>query len=128
MLLLCVRQGDRMPVIVRDLIDRLAEHKTLSTAPRTELEWLAAHGSIRELNTGDAVSLKGRPVEGLYIVLSGRLAVFVDRGDGPSKFLEWHGGDVTGMLPYSRMVTPPGDVRALEPVEILAIPCEHLKP
>jgi hypothetical protein len=63
-------------VITRDLIDRLAEHRTLSTASRTELEWLTAHGSIRNLNSGDALSRKGRPVEGLFIILSGRLAVF----------------------------------------------------
>ncbi len=105
----------------RDLIDRLAEHKTLGAAPRTELEWLAAHGSIRQLNIGDVLSVKCRPVENLYIVLSGRLALFVDRGAGPNKAIEWHAGDVTGKLPYSRMVTPPGDVIALEPVEVLAI-------
>jgi signal transduction histidine kinase len=116
-----------MPVIARDLIERLAEHRTLSAASRTELEWLAAHGSLRNLNTGDALSRKGLPVEGLFIILAGRLAVFVDRADGPSKFIEWREGDVTGVLPYSRMVAPPGDVRALEPVEVFAIPREHLR-
>lgn len=99
-------------MIAPDLIDRLAEHRTLSGASRTELEWLAAHGSIRNLNTGDALSMKGRPVEGLFIILSGRLVVFVDRADGPDKFIEWREGDVTGLLPYSRMVSPPGDVCA----------------
>jgi signal transduction histidine kinase len=66
-------------------------------------------------------------VEGLFIILSGRLAVFVDRADGPNKFIEWHEGDVTGVLPYSRMVNPPGDVSALEPVEVFAIPRENLR-
>jgi hypothetical protein len=60
-----------MPVIARDLIERLAEHRTLSAASRTELEWLAAHGSLRNLNTGDALSRKGLPVEGLFIILAG---------------------------------------------------------
>jgi signal transduction histidine kinase len=115
------------PVIARDLIDRLAEHKALGASPRTELEWLVAHGSIRTLNPGDLLSRKGHPVEGLYIVLSGHLALFADRGAGPNKVIEWRGGDVTGMLPYSRMVTPPADVRALEPVEVLAIPRDLLK-
>jgi signal transduction histidine kinase len=113
-------------VIARDLIDRLAEHRTLGGVDRTELEWLAAHGSIRNLNPGEVLSMKGRQVAALYIILSGRLALFVDRGDGPNKFVEWRGGDVTGMLPYSRLVTPPGDVRALESVEILAIPRDLL--
>lgn len=109
-------------MIVSDLVERLAEHKTLSAAPRTELEWLATNGSLRKLNVDELLSMKGRPVEALYIVLSGRLALFIDRGTGPNKFVEWHGGDITGLLPYSRMVNPPGDVHALEPVEILAIP------
>jgi signal transduction histidine kinase len=116
-----------MPVMVRDLIDRLAEHRTMSAAPRSELEWLVAHGAIRRLNTGEALSMKGRQVEALYIILSGRLAVFVDRGAGPTKFLEWREGDVTGMLPYSRLVTPPGDVNALEPAEVFAIPRDKLR-
>jgi signal transduction histidine kinase len=119
--------GDGTPVIARDLIDRLAEHKTLSAAPRTELEWLVAHGSIRKLNTGEVLSMKGRQVEALYILLSGRTALFVDRGAGPNKFIEWREGEIGGMLPYSRMVTPPGDVIALEPVEILAIPRDHFR-
>ena len=114
-------------MIARDLIDRLAEHKTLSAAPRTELEWLVAHGSIRKLNTGEVLSMKGRQVEALYILLSGRTALFVDRGAGPNKFIEWREGEIGGMLPYSRMVTPPGDVIALEPVEILAIPRDHFR-
>jgi len=105
----------------------LAEHKTLSAAPRTELEWLVAHGSIRKLNTGEVLSVKGVQVEALYIILSGRLALFVDRGAGPNKVIEWREGDVAGMLPYSRLMTPPGDSSALEPLEILAIPRDHLR-
>ncbi len=114
-------------MLAQDLIDRLAEHKALSSAPLIELEWLVAHGSIRNLTAGEVLSTKGRPVEALHILLSGRTALFVDRGAGPSKFVEWHEGDVGGMLPYSRMVTPPGDVIALEPVEILSIPCAHFR-
>jgi signal transduction histidine kinase len=113
-------------VIARDLIDRLAEHKTLGPAPRTELEWLVAHGCIQKLNAGEVLSVKGRQVEALYIILSGRLALFVDRGAGPNKVFEWREGDVTGMLPYSRLMSPPGNSIALEPAEILAIPRDHL--
>lgn len=114
-------------MIARDLIDRLAEHKTLSAAPRTELEWLAAHGSLRELKTGEVLSVKGHRVDALHIILSGRLALFIDRGVGPNKVMEWRAGDVAGMLPYSRLVAPPGDSTALEPLEVLAIPRDHLR-
>jgi signal transduction histidine kinase len=114
-------------VITPDLVDRLAEHRTLGGAPRIELEWLAAHGTIRTLNTGEVLSAKGVEVEALYIILSGRLALFVDRGAGLNKVIEWRGGDVGGLLPYSRLMTPPGNSSALEPLEILAIPRAHLR-
>lgn len=104
-----------------DLIDRLAEHATLGSAPREERAWLATHGTLRQLAEGEMLSPKGVPVTGLFIVLTGHVAIFVDRGAGRHKVMEWRAGDVTGLLPYSRMVAPPGDNIALEPTAILAI-------
>src|SRR3982751_1796910 len=109
-----------------DLVDRLAAHATLGGAPRKELAWLAAHGSRRHLNTGDVLTSKGQPVEGLYVVLSGRITIFVNRGTGLQKMLEWRAGDVTGVLPYSRLTTPPGDSSAQEPTEILSLHRDQL--
>ncbi len=110
-----------------DLVDRLARHRTLGRAPRAELEWLAAHGQVRRLNTGEVLSVKGVQVKALYIILSGRLALFVDRGAGLNKVIEWREGDVGGMLPYSRLVAPPGNSSAVEPLEVLAIPRAHIQ-
>ena len=97
-----------------DLVDRLEGHKTLGAAPREELEWLAAHGFVRQLEAGEVLSSKDKPVEGMFVVLSGRIAIYVDRGKGLHKMMEWREGDVTGVLPYSRMVSPPGDSIAQE--------------
>ena len=110
-----------------DLIDRLAEHKTLGTASREELAWLAAHGTLRHLEAGEVLSHKGKPVEGLYVVLSGHVSLSVDRGSGPQKAIDWRAGDVTGVLPYSRLGSPPGDAVAEEPTEILALPRDELQ-
>ena len=104
-----------------DLVDRLAAHKTIGNVPREELVWLASHGTLRRMDTGDVLTAKNTAVEGLFVVLSGRIAIFVNRGAGPHKVMEWHGGDVTGLLPYSRMISPPGDNLAQEPSEILAV-------
>ncbi len=104
-----------------DLIGRLAEHKTLAAAPREELAWLAAHGKLRRLQTGDILSHKGVPVEGLFVVLSGHLSLSVDRGSGPQKVIDWRPGDISGILPFSRLATAPGDAIAEEATEVLAI-------
>jgi len=112
-------------VAATDLIDRLAAHRALGAAPRAELEWLIAHGSLRHLKEDEVLTAKGAPVMGLFVVLTGHVAVFVDRGTGLHKVLESRAGDVTGMLPYSRLVSPPGDSIALEPTEILSVPREN---
>src|ERR1700754_217218 len=110
-----------------DVIERLAKHDMLGSAPPEELAWLAEHTSFRAIEVGGLLSHKGKPVEGMFVILSGRLALFADRGDGPVKMVEWQGGDVTGMLPFSRMGNAPGDSIALEPLELLLLPHEHIR-
>jgi signal transduction histidine kinase len=110
-----------------ELLDHLVTHRTLGGVPREELVWLATHGSIREVSAGQVVSTKGTPVEGMFIVLSGHIVLYVDRGSGPQKAIEWRGGDVSGLLPYSRLVTPPGHAVAVEPTALVAIPKDQLK-
>ena len=109
------------------LVDQLAAHRTLGRAPREELVWLASHGSVREMNTGEVLTAKGDAVAGLFIALSGRIAIFIDRGAGPHKAMEWIGGDVLGLLPYSRLSTPPGDTIVQEPTVLLQIDRECLR-
>jgi len=104
-----------------DVVARLAAHRTIGAAPPGELEWLAARGSLRHLNVGDVLTPKGQKTEGLFILLSGRIAISVDRGGGGHR-LEWREGDVLGLLPYSRLVSPPADTFAEEPADIFAIP------
>jgi signal transduction histidine kinase len=104
-----------------ELVERLAKHRTLGAAPRGELEWLAAHGTLHHFPAGAVLSRKTEPITGLYIMFSGHVAIWVDRGAGRRKAFEWRGGDVGGILPYSRMTYPPGDSTTDEPAEILAI-------
>jgi signal transduction histidine kinase len=113
-------------VTAADLLDRLAAHKTLGSAPRDELAWLVSHGSLRHLNEGDVLTPKGGPVTGLFVLLTGHVAIFVDRGAGRNKVMEWRAGEVAGLLPYSRLVGPPADSVAQEPTEILAVPGSDL--
>ena len=110
----------------KSLLDRLAEHRLLSGAPPEQLAWLAARGRLVQLEAGTVLTPKTGPVLGLYIVLSGHLSIHIDRGAGPHKVMEWGAGDVTGLLPYSRLVAPPGDVKTEVPTELLLIPREEM--
>jgi signal transduction histidine kinase len=106
--------------------DRLSAHRLLVGAPPDQIAWLAARGRLVRLEPGDVVSPKGKPVQGLYIMLSGHMTISLDRGAGPHKVMEWRAGDVGGVLPYSRLVAAPGDVRIEVPSEIFMIPREEI--
>jgi signal transduction histidine kinase len=108
-----------------DVVALLAQHRTIGSAPREELEWLAAHGYMRHFDRGEQVARKGEPIEALFVVLSGYLAIYVDRGLGPRKVREWRGGDVTGLLPYSRMPAAPGDTIIGEPTDAFVVDRTH---
>jgi len=110
-----------------ELVERLASHRTLGAAPREELSWLATHGTVRHLAPDEVLSAKGAQVEGLFVLLSGRVVMFANRGAGQHKVMEWREGDVSGILPYSRLVSPPGDSVAQEPTTILVLHRDRLR-
>ncbi|HUL49207.1 MAG TPA: cyclic nucleotide-binding domain-containing protein, partial [Gemmatimonadales bacterium] len=119
-----------------DLLARLAAHRTIGTAPRAELEWLVAHGTIERFETGQYLVQKGDPVLGLYIVLAGHVSHLTDQGGTWRKVIEWREGDVTGRLPYSRMTVSPGnsiveaatDALRIDPRDVAELPmaCPHV--
>jgi signal transduction histidine kinase len=108
-----------------DLVDRLAALPGLGEVPREELEWLVAHGTFEVHEAGYVVGPKGARIEKLWLIVSGLVAIRVDRGAGPRLVTEWHAGEVTGMLPYSRMKGPPGDNYCAEKTELLGIHERH---
>jgi signal transduction histidine kinase len=109
-----------------ELMARLAGHRSLGSAPAAEHRWLVAHGTLRVLAPGEVLVRKGEPATSLHILFSGALAIHVDRGAGSHKIIEWRGGDVGGLLPYSRGARPPNDAVAEAPTELLLVEAEHL--
>jgi signal transduction histidine kinase len=104
-----------------ELVNLLVSHRLLGTAPHEELLWIAEHATPRHFQQGESVCRHTEVVDSLHILLSGRMSIYMHRDAGLRKLMEWHGGDVWGILPYSRMTTPPGDTIAEEPTEVLTI-------
>jgi signal transduction histidine kinase len=108
-----------------ELVERLAALPTLREVPREELEWLVAHGRLEVHPVGEIIAPKGERIDRLLIMLSGHVGIRVDRGAGPRRVMGWSRGDVTGMLPYSRMTASPGDNYIEEEAEALSVHEEH---
>ena len=98
-----------------EVVARLAQHRALGNAPAEEHAWLASHGTMREIPVGGVVTAKGQQATSMLVVFAGHLVIRVDRGAGAHKMFEWRGGDVGGVMPYSRGASPPNDVVAEAP-------------
>jgi len=108
------------------ILQRLREHATLGKAPLRELEWLAAHGKLRQYRAGEVVVKQGESgIESLMVMLSGHLVFYVNRGRGRQKVMEWRGGEVTGRLPYSRLTVAIGDGVMDEDAEMWEVERQH---
>src|ERR1044071_9692916 len=104
-----------------DILERLANHQLLTGTPHAELAWLAAHGELRRYEHGTIVVAKGGPAAELFVMFSGPLAVYIDRGLGRRRVIHWHGAQITGLMPFSRLTHGIGDVAIEAAVELLAI-------
>ncbi|MGD8867531.1 MAG: ATP-binding protein, partial [Gemmatimonadales bacterium] len=108
------------------LRERLRVHRSLAEAPAAELDWLLQHGILVRYDVGEQAVSPGEPVAGMYIMLRGRLTHFSHRGGAPRKVMDWNEGDVTGVLPYSRLGVASGTTVVDEPVEALLVPRQYV--
>lgn len=108
-----------------DLVERLRQHRALAKVPDTELQWLAEHGRLQRFQAGEFVARKGQEAAmidfGLAVILEGRFGVYLDRGGSSRRVIGWHAGELSGVLPFSRMKSTPGDLITESPMEILSI-------
>ncbi|MFL5495101.1 MAG: ATP-binding protein [Gemmatimonadales bacterium] len=109
-----------------EVLARLTAHRALAKLPATELEWLVAHGTLEHCEPGHMIARKGEPVEALYIIFTGHVAHLLEQGGTWRKAVDWRDGDVTGLLPYSRLVNAPGNSVVQAPTELFRVAREHV--
>ncbi|MCB0283168.1 MAG: hypothetical protein H6627_14775 [Calditrichae bacterium] len=107
--------------MIQNLFTRLRSLPTLKDIPDQEIDWLVNHGNYEVYDPGTVVAAKNLQIDSLYIFFSGYMTIRVDRGAGPKLVSQWQTGDITGMLPYSRMRSTPGDTIIEEKAEVLRI-------
>jgi signal transduction histidine kinase len=108
-------------VNTEEIVDRLLLHRTIGRVPRDELVWIATHGTLRHYDIGAVIARQTQVIDELYILLAGRISIYLNRGPGQHRTMDWQAGDVTGLLPYSRLLHPPGDTMVEEPVDAVVI-------
>lgn len=91
------------PMNTETLLSELKKVPDLIPVPEPDLLWLIEKGTLTTLGDGEKLFKRGDAVEELRIVLAGEVAVHVNQNGNFRSLGSFEKGDITGLLPYSRM-------------------------
>jgi CRP/FNR family transcriptional regulator, cyclic AMP receptor protein len=91
----------------------------------SDVDWLAAQGKRSRLPRGTVLIREGVPVDALYIVLEGEVAVVSDRSD--REIARLGAGEIVGEMSFIDARPPSATVRALTEVVVYKIGKQRLQ-
>lgn len=109
------------PTPAEEIAAALDRITPLHGLPFEDRLWLARHGQEYVANAGDILFEEGAPAERMLLILKGEIHVRRQRG-GPMALFIGRTGQMTGLLPFSRMKGYGGQGFAVSPVWALLIP------
>ncbi len=98
--------GETRKTPLPELVDALKRVPALHGLTDSELEWLATHGEEVSVPAGAGVFREGDPATKMWILLKGE--AHVRRSQGGLALFIGRAGQITGLLPFSRMKTHGG--------------------
>jgi len=89
-----------------EIVEALRKVQALHGLTESELEWLATHGEEGSYRAGAVIFREGDPATRMWIILKGE--AHVRRSQGGLALFIGRAGQITGLLPFSRMKTHGG--------------------
>jgi signal transduction histidine kinase len=106
------------------LIDDLRKVEVFADLPAEQLAWLVEHLQEMRFQPGEIMGREGEPLDNLIVILEGELRM--QRGTGAEEMVfRGFAGQVTGLLPYSRLTHYGATSRAVLPTRIAALHRSH---
>lgn len=87
---------------VAERITALKRLNCLAGMSEQEYQWMAEHGQERRIPTGAVLFREGEEAHAMTILLEGEIQVYRERS-GPMAVFTGRAGQITGLLPFSRM-------------------------
>jgi signal transduction histidine kinase len=99
------------------LIDDLRKIDVFADLPPEHLAWLVENLEEKRFQAGEVMAREGDPLDHLTVILEGEIRI--QRGSGPDALIfRVHAGQVTGLLPYSRLTSYGGTAQAVLPTRV----------
>src|SRR5881392_900679 len=105
------------------MVDRseLLRIPAFADLPEDQIDWFLSHAEELHVKAGNTYFRQGDPADAMFVILEGQLQARGELG-GETVVLSPKPGDVTGVLPFSRMKQFPLDARATTDAKILRFP------
>ncbi|MGL5082260.1 MAG: cyclic nucleotide-binding domain-containing protein [Microcoleaceae cyanobacterium] len=87
----------------------------------SDLQWIINRGKVKTIPPGETLIYEGRPINALYMVLSGLLRVSIFP-NGEKELAQLSLGEVVGEISFIDSRPPLANVQAVEKSQVLAIP------
>jgi signal transduction histidine kinase len=110
-------------VTVKDLqkIEELRE------VPSEQLQWLIDESEHFELKAGEFIFREGDPIVKMLVLIMGKVDLYRSQIGSRVTVAHLHGGEITGLLPFSRAGNSIGNGICVENTQILACAKDKLK-
>ncbi len=102
-------------------VDELRPLKIFEGLSDNQLAWFGEHGAKLELVPGDRMLERGQPADFMFVVVTGCIEGYEEVGGQWLLVATTERGQVTGMLPFSRMTHYPRYAVAAEPSQVLRV-------
>ena len=114
--------GTTDPSHISALIAELRRVPAFADQGQADLEWFVSQSEERRTEVGGITVKEDTPADTMFVMLEGELRARRENGPQDGPVFTARAGDVTGVLPFSRMKTFGVTGRAVLPIRSLAFP------
>jgi signal transduction histidine kinase len=104
-----------------DLAAELRAIPAFSDLAGDAIDWLAAHMETLSFAEGEVLAAEGSAADRMIVLLEGELQGRKEQGPSEGRIYISRAGDVTGLLPYSRLTHYPSTIRAMAPSRLATL-------
>ena len=108
-----------------DLATALRGIPAFTGLPDPTFDWLAANMETVTIAEGEVYAVEGTPADRMLVVLEGELEGRREQGPGDGRVFITRTGEVSGLLPYSRLTHLPATVRATATSHLATLHADH---
>jgi len=109
---------------IESMILGLKSNSVFGDLPEADLAWLAERMDEVRLNVGEVYARAGEPLDHLTVMLEGEMHIERPEDQGSPMFMA-SAGQVTGLLPFSRLTKYKGTGRVVRSVHALRLHKDH---